>query len=82
MTKRTLIKLAKAGYFNSANGTLYAATKYALRKKPTTNDFDVTEELNRDALPRSNLSLKAVHTFHQTSPSNVMTRSQKEIALM
>jgi hypothetical protein len=41
MNKRILKTLAKAGYFNSANGAFYAAAKHALRKPLNANHLRV-----------------------------------------
>jgi hypothetical protein len=77
-----LNRLAKAGYFNSANGALYAATRRALRKKPNKNDFEVSVAPSRSTLSQLGVSHKAVNTSLEASPSNVKTRSQKEVALI
>lgn len=82
MNKRMLNRLAKAGYFNSANGALYAATKHALRKKPRENDFEAAVVRKRGTPSEFRISHNAVNFSYETSPSNAKTRSQNEIALI
>jgi hypothetical protein len=77
-----LKRLAQAGYFSSANGALYAATKRALRRKPNKNDFAAAMPPKRNAPPQIGISRKAVNSSYEASPSNVKTRSQPEVALI
>ncbi|MDZ7344854.1 MAG: hypothetical protein ONA90_10125 [candidate division KSB1 bacterium] len=70
MNKRALNKLAKAGYFNSANGALYAALKRGLRKPLKTNYFQIAAESNKEALTRVSASNSAVSTARSRHPSN------------
>ncbi|MDZ7362273.1 MAG: hypothetical protein ONB46_16365 [candidate division KSB1 bacterium] len=44
MNKRVLTKLAKAGFFNSANGVFYAATKHAMRKPLHIKNYQIPAE--------------------------------------
>lgn len=82
MNKRMLNRLAKAGYFNSANGALYAVTKHALRKKPRENDFEAAVVRKWSRPSEFRISHKAVNSSSEASPSHVKTRSIKDIALI
>jgi hypothetical protein len=77
-----LNRLAKAGYFNSANGAFYAATKRALRKKPNKNALETGLARKQSTPPEFRISHNTVNSSYEASPSNAKTRSQKDIALI
>ncbi|GEM_PF-6037370 len=59
MNKRILTKLAKAGYFNSANGAFYAATKHAMRKSLHVKSYQVAAETEPEVFNSARVSPSA-----------------------
>jgi hypothetical protein len=56
VNKRILSRLAQAGHFNTANGTLYAATKLALRKSLNINHFQMAAAAKQETLTSMDFS--------------------------
>lgn len=70
MNKRLLNTLAKAGYFNSANGALYAAAKHVLRKSLNANHLQVIDAFERETSDELSFSENAsdIRRSHHPMP--------------
>ncbi len=81
MKKRLLNRLAQAGYFNNANGALYAATRRALRKPLSRNYANLLHEPDHEAPAKFDASNSAVNTAPKASPRRAEKRDRKKISL-